>query len=66
MATGQISKYSKNRKYSVIIPDDWGICRTDVLFNANEFEAKIGDRVEYTWVERNNRRYVESIKKIET
>jgi hypothetical protein len=65
MPLGTIYKYNKNRKYSVIIPDEWKTRRTDVLFETATFETKLGERVSYDWVERNGKRYAENLKKVE-
>jgi len=66
METGTISKYNKNRKYSVILPDQWKTARMDVLFESSSFECKLGDKVTYEWVESNGRRYAKNIQKLTT
>jgi len=64
MPLGTISKYNKKRKYSVILPDEWKTARTDVLFETHTFDAKLGDRVSYNYVDRNGKRYAENLQKL--
>jgi cold shock CspA family protein len=66
METGTIYKYNKNRKYSVILPDQWKTCRMDVLFESNSFDTTLGEKVQYTWVERNGKRYAQNLQKLDT
>jgi len=66
METGTILKYNKNRKYSVILPDQWKTNRMDVLFESNSIECKLGDKVTYEWTESNGRRYAKNIQKLAT
>ena len=47
MPIGQIIKYNKKRKYSIIRPKEWGPELYDVLFETKDFKALIGDVVEY-------------------
>ena len=47
MPIGQIIKYNKKRKYSIIRPKEWGPELYDVLFETKDFKARIGDVVEY-------------------
>jgi cold shock CspA family protein len=66
MPTGTIYKYNKNRKFSVIKPDEWKTGRIDVLFETATFETKLGEKVQYDYSERNGKRYAQNIKKIGT
>lgn len=64
MPTGTIYKYNKNRKFSVIRPDNWKTGLIDVLFETITFDAKLGDRVEYDQIQIKNKRYAQNLKKI--
>ena len=64
MPIGTISKYNKNRKYSIILPDEWKTKRMDVLFETQLLDAKLGDRVSYNYVDRNGKRYAENLQKL--
>ena len=64
MPTGTIYKYNKNRKYSIILPDEWKTCRMDILFETASFKTTLGEKVEYNWIEKNGKRYAENLKKI--
>jgi len=60
--TGQVYKFVGIK--GVIRPDAFGQTRIDVLFDKNKESLKIGDRVEYEQLTKNNRRYAKNIKKI--
>ena len=60
--TGQVYKFVGIK--GVIRPDAFGQTRIDVLFDKNKESFKIGDRVEYEQLTKNNRRYAKNIKKI--
>jgi hypothetical protein len=60
--TGQVYKFVGIR--GVIRPDAFGQTRIDVLFDKNKESLKLGDRVEYEQLTKNNRRYAKNIKKI--
>lgn len=64
MPIGTVSKYNKNRKYSIILPDEWKTKRMDVLFETHMLDAKLGDRVSYNYVDRNGKRYAENLQKL--
>jgi|DEB0MinimDraft_10_1074344.scaffolds.fasta_scaffold00009_10 cold shock CspA family protein len=64
MPTGTIYKYNKNRKFSVIRPDNWKTGLIDVLFETITFDAKLGDRVEYDQIQIKSKRYAQNLKKI--
>lgn len=64
MPTGTVSKYNKNRKYSVIMPKEWKTERKDVLFLSSEYTFALGDEVEYIVEYINGRGYAQNIKKI--
>ena len=64
MPTGTIYKYNKNRKFSIIRPDEWKTQLIDVLFETKDFEAKLGDKVEYIQENIKGKRYAKNIKKI--
>mgnify|MGYP001067853463 CR=1 FL=1 len=63
--TGTIIKFSKRKKYGTILPDQWKVQRQDVFFETVDYNFVLGDKVEYSWIEKNGRRYAETIKKIE-
>jgi hypothetical protein len=65
MPIGQIIKYNKKRKYSVIRPDKWGRELYDVLFETKDFKALLGDVVEYEEVLSNGKKYALNLRKIE-
>lgn len=65
MPTGTIYKYNRNRKFSVIRPDEWKTGLVDVLFETKNFDAKLGDKVSYDQKMVNGKRYAENIKKID-
>ena len=60
--TGQVYKFVGTK--GVIRPDAFGQTRVDVLFEKDKESLKIGDRVEYEQLTKNNRRYAKNIKKI--
>ena len=60
--TGQVYKFIGLK--GLIRPDEWGQTRIDVLFNKNEHNFKIGDRVVYTQTDKNGRRHVATIRKL--
>ena len=59
---GQVYKFVGLK--GVIRPDEFGQTRMDVLFNKHSENLRIGDRVEYEQIEKNNRKYAQNIKKI--
>jgi len=59
---GQVYKFAG--KWGVIRPDAFGQVRVDVLFDKNQHQFVIGERVEYEQIEKNNRKYAEKITKI--
>ena len=59
---GQVYKFVGIK--GVIRPDAFGQVRVDVLFDRHKENLRIGDRVEYEQVEKNNRKYAEKIEKI--
>lgn len=65
MPVGQVYKYDKNRKYSIIRPKTWGNTLKDVLFLSSEHDLKKGDAVEYTSELKNKKTYATFIKKID-
>ena len=65
MPIGQIIKYNKKRKYSIIRPKEWGPELYDVLFETKDFKALIGDVVEYEELLSNGKKYAFNLKKIE-
>jgi len=64
MPTGTVSKYNKNRKYSVIKPKEWKTERRDVLFLSSEYTFELGDEVEYIVEYVNGKGYAQNIKKV--
>lgn len=62
--TGTIVKFSKSKKYGTILPDSWKTQRQDVFFESALYDLNLGDKVEYTYVEKNGRRYAETLEKI--
>ena len=64
MPTGTVSKYNKNRKYSVIKPKEWKTERRDVLFLSSEYKFELGDEVEYIVEYVNGKGYAQNIKKV--
>ena len=65
MPIGQIIKYNKKRKYSIIRPKEWGPELYDVLFETKDFKATLGDVVEYDEILSNGKKYALNLKKIE-
>ena len=63
MEKGTVFKMMKTHGF--IKPDSWKNTRKDILFDPRLHNLKIGDRVEYTSYEDNNRKYVLEVKKIE-
>lgn len=61
--TGTVYKFNNN--YGFIQPDDRKGPRKDVLFDKKIFAAKIGDRVKYSWIEKEGRRFAEEMEIIE-
>ena len=64
MPLGQVYKYNKNRKYSIIRPKTWGDTLKDVLFLSSDHDLKKGDTVEYNSEVKNKKTYATFIKKI--
>ena len=64
MPIGQVYKYNKNRKFSIIRPKTWGDTLHDVMFLSSEYDLKKGDTVEYTREMKNKKFYATNIKKI--
>ena len=64
MPVGQVYKYDKKRKYSIIRPKTWGNTLTDVLFLSSDHDLKKGDTVEYSSEVKNKKTYATFIKKI--
>lgn len=64
MPIGQVYKYDKNRKYSVIRPKTWGPALNDVLFLSADYDLKKGDTVEYSSEMKNKKFYASNIQKI--
>ena len=64
MPTGTIYKYNKNRKFSIIRPDEWKTQLIDVLFETKDFDTKLGEKVKYDQENIKGKRYAKNIKKI--
>jgi len=57
--TGQIYKHSGTK--AIIRPDEWGSNRRDVILDNKEKKYKIGDKLTFDIVRKNNRSYAENV-----
>jgi hypothetical protein len=59
--TGKIYKFIGN--IGLIRPDTFGQSRIDVQFNKNEYNFKLGDSVQYQYVQKKSRRHATNLQK---